>query len=221
MNIKEKNWRKNCYLFNWMCKFLIFSIFLISFISCQTLFKKVIIPDNLSAYKSGTFSGSVTVYQKKQKNYFSGEVFISKTGELRMDLSVSPGLSVFTMFLDKSDVTFLFLKTKEFYKGRNTDDIPESFFPKNWDLFSFKTVFFDRKPENGKWICTTDKQNLPQKCKNKDWLIQWKRGKTRTISFESSNFYFSFQYFSFSPEVDDQLFSVKIPKNFKRVFFLK
>ena len=204
-----------------MYKILSFFIVFISCVSCQTLFKRVVIPDDLSVYKSGTFSGSVTVYQKKKKNYFSGDVFISKNGTLRMDLSISPGLSVFTMFLDQSDFTFLFLKTKEFYKGHDTDNIPDSFFPKDWDLFSFKTVFFDRKPMNGKWTCEVDEKNLPQKCENQGWIVQWRRGKKREVSFKNSNFHFTFQYFSFSPEVDEQLFFIEIPKDFKRVFFLK
>ena len=221
MSTEEKNWRKNYYPFSWMYKVLSFLIFFVVIcVSCQTFFKKAI-PDDLSVYKKGAFSGSVTVHQKKKKHYFSGDVFISKTGVLRMDLSVSPIVPVFTMLLDRSDITFLFLKTKKFYKSHNIDNIPESLFPKGWDLFTFKTVFFDRRPADKKWICKMDKNNLPQKCTNQDWIIQWKRKNKREVLFKKSDFYFTFQYFSFSPEVDEQLFFIKVPKEFKRVFFIK
>ncbi len=69
-----------------------------SLVSCHTLFqKKKILPDNLSEYKRGSFYGIVNLHQKNQSYRFKSDVFISEDGRWRMDLSVSPGLPVFTL----------------------------------------------------------------------------------------------------------------------------
>ena len=222
MNIEEKNWRKSCFLFNWMCKLLLVFIVFISCVSCHTLFKKrAFIPNNLSSYKSGTFSGIVTIYQSKKKRQFTGDIFISKAGKLRMDLSISPGLPVFTLLLNKNNISLLSLRTKEFYDGNNINDVLPSFFPKDLKFSVFKELFFDRKPKGKQWVCEIKKENLPIKCQHQTWRILWKREKKRLLSLSNPEFEFSFQYYSFSSEADENLFDIKIPKNFKRSFLFK
>lgn len=218
MNIKGKSCRKSFCLFNWLCNCLFFFILLVGCLSCQTFFKKkVIIPSDLSAYKVGSFSGTIIIYQKEKRNYFTGDIFVSETNKLRMDLNIFHGLPIFTLLLNKKDVTFLFLRAKEFYKSRNINDVFPYFFPKDLKFSVFREVFFDRKPRDKQWICTVDKQNLPLECQNPTWTIQWKRGKRKTLFLKSTDFSFTFQYSTFSSGVNDNLFTIEIPENFKEI----
>ncbi len=218
MKIKENSWRKNCSLFRWMFRYWFFFTILLSLFSCQTLFKKKsFIPDDLSAYKSGFFSGTLSVYQKNQKNHFNGDIFISESGQLRMDLSVSPGLSVFTFLFDTKELTFLSLRKKEFYKGPVVHSGRALFFSKGLEFSVLREIFFDRRPEEKEWICKTDEKNLPLNCQNKIWTILWKRSPPRRLSFESADFKFLFQYFFFSSEVNKDMFNIEVPESFKQI----
>ena len=241
MNIKEKNWRKNFYLFNGMCKTVFFFIALFVLLSCQTLFKKKSsIPDNLSIYKSGTFTGTMIIYEKGKKHYFTGNILISKEKKaLRMDLRMVLGFPVGSFLLKEEELTVLLLQTKMFYKGQNVSGFFPVFFPKELKLSTFSEVFFDRPPKGGHWICRTNEKGLPVECheerksllakcqtdvKNPSvqcprqiWTISWQREKSRVVSFKTSQFHFIFQPSFFSSEVDEDLFFLKIPKNFQPI----
>ncbi len=192
--------------------FFLFSLFFV-FLSCQTL-KKSFIPADLSLYKAGAFSGAIKVYHKNQKNHFNGDIFISKEGFLRMDLSVFPASPAFSLLLsDAKELILLFLRKKEFYKG----SVAKSplFFSKNLEFSLFKEVFFDRPPKGKKWLCKNDEKKIPLKCQNKTLVIEWIRGKNRLLSFRDLDFEFVFHYLSFSPEVKREMFSIKVPRHFK------
>ena len=223
MKIKRKNYRKNFYLFNWLCKYLFFLILFIgTCVSCQTLFKKkIVIPNNLSSYKKGTFSGTVVVSQKENKGYFNADVLISNKNKLRMDLSIFHGIPVFTLLTENKEIIFLFLQKREFYKGHKVNNALSAFFPKDLKFSVFKEIFFDRKPEGKNWVCKVNEQNLPLRCQNLKWTIQWERKGKRGLFLKSSDFNFTFRYSSFSPEVNDSLFNIKIPENFKQILLLK
>ena len=222
MRTEGKNWRKNCCIFSRLCSCLVFFILLASVLSCQTFFKKkTVIPHDLSSYKAGGFSGTMSIVQKKKKHYFSGDIFISRENALRMDVYASLGIPVFTMLWDKNNIIVLFLRRKEFYKGHDIKAVFPDFFPENFSPSLFKEVFFDRKPTGKAWTCRTDKENLPVECRDPVWVIKWERGKKRSLSLKSTDFHFTFQYSLFSFPVDDNLFSVKISQDFKPVFLLK
>ena len=223
MKIKGKNYRKSFYLFNRLCKYLLVSFTLLTCcLSCQTfLKKKVVIPNDLSSYKAGAFSGTVIVYQKEKRNYFNGDVFISGMNKLRMDLSIFHGLSVFTLLLNKENIILFFLREQEFYKGRNINGVLPYFFSKDLKFSVFREIFFDRRPKDKEWICTIDEQNLPLECQNSTWTIQWNRGNKKILYLKTVDFGFTFQYSSFSDEVNNNLFSIEIPENFKRTSLVK
>ena len=222
MKAEEKSWRKNYFLFKWKYKLLFLCFGFLGFASCQTLFqKKTFIPSNLSEYKDGAFSGIVSIHQRNRKHRFNGDIFISEDGKLRMDLSVSPGLSVFTLLFDKEEITILFLRKREFYKGRNISLILPALFSKFPGFAVFREIFFERLPKGDKWVCKTNKKNEPVECQNPLWLVRWERGKKRLFSIGSSEFTFVFQYFSFSSGIDEKVFAIKIPENFKPISLLK
>jgi len=246
MNTEEKNWRQGFYPFKWMfkCIFLLSGvvvrwkkslefkwmfrcIFLICvplcFISCHTIHtffkKKSVIPKNLSVYKTGAFSGAFVIEQKSKKKYFSGDIFLSDTGYIRLDLSVSLGFPILALLLDdKQNMTALFLKTKEYYKGRGF--LP-GFLPPGLNFLEFQEVFFDRIPKNPDWKCAFNDKKLPIECHNSTWTISWGRGDKRTLTLKSSDFHLIFNYLSFDPEVDQSMFHLKVPDNFKAIFVLK
>ena len=138
-----------------------------------------------------------------------------------MDLNIFHGIPVFTLLLDTKWITFLFLQKQEFYKGHKENSALLAFFPKDLEFSIFKDIFFDRKPEGKNWVCKVNEQNLPVNCQNSRWTIQWERGGKRGLFLKSEGFNFAFQYFSFSPEINDDLFDIQIPKNFKRILLLK
>ncbi len=140
---------------------------------------------------------------------------------MRMDLSVPPGISVFTLLLDADDITFLFLRKRKFYKGDKNDSALLAFFPKDLKFSIFKDIFFDRKPEGKTWICKTDEQDLPFECRNSKWTIQWTRGKKRILLLKSEDFTFNFKYSSFFPEINSDLFDIQIPENFKPISLIQ
>ena len=223
MRIEKKNWRKNYSLFNWLCKFLFAFIVFVGCLSCQTLFgKKTNIPGDLSTYKSGSFSGTMMVRQKNKKRYFTVDVLVSEEDKLRMDFLISFGVPVFLFLSEKKSITLLSLQTKEFYKGRSIQKAFPSFFPVNLDFSVFREIFFDRKPEGKQWKCEMSTAgNLPIKCEYKTWVIKWEREKKRLLSLEGTEFELVFRYLSFSSEVNDTMFTFKIPENFKQVLLLK
>lgn len=179
------------------------------------------IPHDLSSYRAGGFSGAIEIFQKNKTYYFSGDIFISHTNILRMDLRASLGIPVCTILWDKDNITVLFLRKKEFYKGNNIKVVFPDFFPENFTPSLFKEVFFDRKPVGNTWSCKMDKTNLPVECQNSIWVIKWERDKKRLLSLKSADFHFTFQYSLFSFPVDDNLFAVKIPQDFKPILWLK
>ena len=223
MRIGRKNWKKNYFLFNWLCRYLLFLIICISTVSCHTLFKKKKkIPYNLNIYKTGgAFSGIFTLSTKKQKKYFTGDIFISEEGKIRLDLFVSLGVPVLTLLFDKGKVTCLFLQNKTFYAGADINELWSDFFPQSFKLSLLKDVLFDRIPIDKRWQCVQGKEGLPIQCQNQKWVIKWDRGKKRIILFQSDAIDLIFEYFSFSHEVNESLFSIEIPKHFKPVFLLK
>ena len=219
MRIKRKNYRKSFSLFNWLCKYPVFLILLVgTCVSCHTFFKrKNVVSNNLSTYKAGTFSGTVLISQRKSKHYFNADLLVSEENKMRMDLNISPGISVFTLLLGTKDITFLFLRKREFYKGDKNNDALSAFFPKNLKFSIFKDIFFDRRPEGKSWICKTDKQGLPFECRNSKWTIQWTRGGKRDLFLKTADFTFNFKYSSFSPKINGDLLDIQIPENFKRI----
>lgn len=223
MRIERENYRKSFYLFNWLCKYLFFLTLFISVnISCQTILKKKIaIPDDLSDYREGTFSGTVFISQKENQNHFNADIVISKENKLRMDLSVFPEISVFTLLLNEKDITFLLPQKKEFYKGNEEQGMLSTFFPKNLKVSVFKEIFFDRKPREKHWICKVNKQNLPVECQNASWIIKWERGGQRSLLLKSEGFNFTFRSSAFSSKVNEDLFNIKIPENFQKILLLK
>ena len=223
MRIERKNWRKNYFLFSWLCKLFLFLIVIISILSCRTLFKKRgFIPNNLSVYKTaGTFSGLFTFYDKQEKKYFTGDVLISKEGRMRIDLFASLSLPVFTFLFDKQKVTYLFLHNKKFYVSPSDNKPFFGFLPKNIKLSILKEVLFDRKPEDKRWKCEINEKKLPIKCQNEGWTIKWERKNKRLLSFHSAQRALIFEYFSFSSQVDESLFSIEIPKHFKPALLFK
>ncbi|MDE0118379.1 MAG: hypothetical protein OXM55_00015 [Bdellovibrionales bacterium] len=232
--------------------------------SCHTLFqKKKSLPDNLSEYKSGSFYGIVNLHQKNQSYRFNADIFISEKGLWRMDLSVSPGLPVFTLLyragqefapserlplkkrslqkpqnlvpakmgnslprkrgsnkinniFDTKEVIIFFLRKKEFYKGLGDEALPPplSKMP-GWDIF--KELIFERPIKKDNWTCQTNEKNQIENCRNPLWAVQWERKKKRFISIGNKEFTFTFQYLSFSPKVDEKIFNIPIPKNFKPI----
>ena len=216
MNKREKSWRKNCFPFRWMCKALCFFPAVFVLLSCHTLFKKKsFIPGDLSGYQTGFFSGSLQVYHKGRKNHFNGDIFLSEKGRLRMDLSVFPGGTAFSLLMDTKELIFLSLRKKEFYRGPPGSAVPPLFFAKKLSLSVLREIFFDRAPSGGKWRCKRDEKNLSLKCQKKTRVIQWGRGGGGFLSFRDFDFGFTFYYFSFSSEVEKEVFSIEIPKNFK------
>lgn len=223
MRIERKNWRKNYFLFSWLCKCFLFFIIIIHTVSCRTLFKKKsFIPNNLSTYKTvGTFSGLFTFYDHQEKKYFTGDILVSKEGKIRIDLFASLSLPVFTFLFDKRKVTYLFLHNKKFYVSSDNNKSSFGFLPKNIKLSILKEVLFDRKPENKRWKCEINEQKLPVECQSKEWTIKWERKEKRILSLHSAQRALIFEYFSFSPQVDKSLFSIEIPKHFKPALLFK
>lgn len=221
MRIERENYRKSFYLFNWLCKYLFFLTLFIS-VSCQTIFRKTVaIPDDLSVYKKGTFSGTVFISRKENQNHFNADIVISRENKLRMDLSVFPEISVFTLLLSEKDITFLLPQKKEFYKGNKAQGMFSAFFPKNLKVSVFKEIFFDRKPREKHWICKVNKQNLPLECQNANWIIKWNRSGQRSLLLKSEDFNFTFRSSAFSSKVNEDLFNIKIPENFQKIFLMK
>ena len=223
MRIERKNWRKNYFLFSWLCKFFLFLIVITSVLSCRTLFKKKgFIPNNLSIYESvGAFSGLFSLYDNREKKYFTGDILVSKEGRIRIDLFASLSFPVFTFLFDKRKVTYLFLQRKKFYVSSGDYNPPLGFLPKNIKLSLLKEMLFDRKPEEKGWRCEINEQKLPVKCQKEGWTVKWERKKKRLLSFHGGGRTLVFEYFSFSPQVDEHLFSIEIPKNFKPILLLK
>lgn len=169
----------------------------------------------------GTFSGLFTFYENKQKKYFTGDVLISKEGKIRMDLFVTLSLPVFTFLFDKQKMTYLFLHNKKFYVSFGDNESSFGFLPKNIKLSILKEVLFDQKPKGKKWECEMNEKKLPVKCQNRGWTIKWERKKKRLLSFHSAKRALIFEYFSFSSQVDESLFSIEIPKHFKPALLFK
>ncbi len=221
MKAEGKNWRKSCCLFSYLFKSLLFFALFTGLLSCKTFFKKKSpIPPYLDSYTTGTFSGALLIFQGKKKHYFSADIFISGKDKLRLDLSASLGIPVLTMLWHKERVTLLFLQKKEFYKGSDLKTVLPSFL-ENFEYFFFNEIFFDRKPIGKKWSCEMSQENRPVRCQYSKQVVQWKRGDRRSLTFKSPDFSFTFQYSLFSPKVDDGLFTVQIPQDFKPVFLLK
>ena len=222
MNTEEKNGSKNCKPFKWLCKGLLTVALLLVCLSCQLILKKKAhIPKSLINYKKGAFSGPVTLYQKQKKYYLYGDIFILKKNRLRMDFSLSSNVPVFTLLLNKNQLTLLFLRKKEFYKGPvSSARFQSTLFPIE-ELLSFMgDLFFDRPPQGPKWTCEKE-QGLPVLCHNQKWRVQWLRKGKRRFSIKKTDFALHFQYDFFSPEVDTTLFDMAISPHFRPVFLLK
>ena len=177
--------------------------------SCQTLFKKSSLPpSDLNLYKQGGFSGSITLQQKNKKYHFVGDLFFSPEEKGRMDLSFSYGPTFLTLFWNKKETIFLFLREKKFYKGQGSS----GFLPKNLHLSDFKEAFFHRPPKSKKWVC--DKKVLPSQCQSGEWKLNWEKQKNYVVSLKGPDFKLIFRYASFSPKIDDTLWQVAIPPDF-------
>ena len=209
--------------------------------SCQILRsvfqKKSFIPDNLSLYSQGEFSGVAKAYQKQKEHHFTVDIFISGQKNFRMDLSLGPGVPVATLLLSpkKADpkkstqkepeqLKILFFQTKKFYEGpistfSKHKDIP-SFFSK-LSMSTLQEVFFDKKPKGKNWLCEMDDKKLPLTCQDKFWTIKWQRGKKRLLSFKEKDFEFVFQYSFFSNQVEKSMFHIETPKNFRKLLLIK
>ena len=209
---------------------LFFAVFCFS--SCQLFFlNQSFIPKDLSKYKEGSFSGSVTFYQKNKKYYFQGDFFILEKDQIRVDFSAF-GRPLFTLLYQQKNITVLLLRQKEFYKGSLASFRRQSApFLTEELLGLLSDLLFDRSPVCGSpvcgsashlaYVCQKDPLGRPVSCHNKKWHIQWQRNGKRTLSLKQANFEWHFQYASFSPKVDKTLFDVTIPKDFKPVFLLK
>ena len=192
--------------------------------------KKSPIPDNLSVYKTGAFSGAVTLIRPREKpRNMDADIFVSGD-QIRVDLSLPPGLSLVSLVLKGQDLTFLLLREKQFYRGQNPKGSSSGLFPQNLDLLVLQNILFDRPPvmekakgsKAGQWTCVEDAKKLPLECQNQIWKITWKREKDRRqLWLKSVDFDFAFRYFSFSSKVEDTEFALSPPKNFKRIFLLK
>ena len=169
----------------------------------------------------GTFSGLFTFYDQSKKKYFTGDILISQKGKIRIDLFASLSLPIFTFLFDKQKVTYLFLYNKKFYMSPGDYNPPFDFLPKNIKLSILKEMLFDRKPEDKGWECEINEQKLPVECQKEEWTIKWDRKEKRLLSFHSAQGALIFEYFSFSSQVDESLFSIEIPKHFKPVLLFK
>ena len=200
----------------WLCV-------LFCFASCQTLFpKRSSIPQNLSLYKKGAFSGPITFYQKGKKHYFHGDIFISQKNKIRIDFNVGPGVPILTLILNQKHITLLLLKKKEFYKGPLSSlRIKKVFFLTEGILPLLGDLFFDRSPTHLTYVCKKTLEGLPSQCQSKKWQIQWQRKGKRLLSLKQANLEWHFQYDFFSVEVDDTLFDITIPPHFKPLTLLK
>ena len=134
-----------------------------------------------------------------------------------MDLSISPGVAIFTILFAKKEITILFLRKKEFYKGPHISPFlppPLSKMP-GWDIF--KEIFFERAVKKDNWTCKVNEKNQIKSCQSPLWVVQWERKTKRGFSIENKEFTFNFKYLSFSSKVDEKVFNLPLPKDFKPI----
>ena len=196
---------------------MVFSLVFLSLFSCSTLSKHI--PYFTDSHKNGSFSGVATLEQKSTKNHVNMEIFISGAHNLRIDVSISPWVPVFTLVETQKEMMALFFQKQEYYRGKNIKEALSFFFSVDLDSSILKEILFDRPPKGPGWKCNLAKMAQPVECKSSKWTIQWfKKGSSRRlVSLKNSQFNFTFLYTSFSSKVDASLFSLKIPKHFKKI----
>ena len=225
MRAKEKNYKKNSYLFKWTYsffyqQFLCSAVSVITLLSCQSLSPHKIqsIPKNLSLYQSAFLSGIMEVQHQNTTQNILFDIMISKAGKLRMDLTAVLNIPLMTVSITSEGLsTILFFSTQQYYRGMHPEKLAGQFFiPQlNWKLL--KDILLDRRPVQKTWVCGYNEETLPIQCSHQNVHIKWTRKTDRNLLLKTKEGQIKLHYKQFRPFSGEDIPELSIPKYFKPI----
>lgn len=175
-----------------------------------------IIPDDLTKYSEGSFSGFVVLHQLKKKTYFNADISVFKD-KLRVDLVASMGIPIMSLLIIGQNNTVIFFQTKHYYSGKKLTTVLSSIFPFSIDLSIFTDILFEKAPHNAIWQCQKNAKGKWKQCVHQNTHIKWIRKKARSLSIHGPGWSFTFHYSKFKPKARSGAFVLKIPAHFKAI----
>ena len=223
MRAREKNYKKNSYLFKWMYSVsyqcvLCSVVSTITLLSCQSLSSKKVqsIPKNLSTHQSAVLSGIMEVQHQNQMQNILFDIFISETGKLRMDLTATLNIPLMTVLMNSEGLsTILFFPSQQYYRGIHPEKLAGQFFIPQLNLKLLKDVLLDRRPVQKTWVCGYNEEKLPVQCSNKTVQIKWSRKPNRTLLLKTKDGQIKLYYKQFQSFKGKNIPDLPIPEYFK------
>jgi hypothetical protein len=200
---------------------LLFSVFILA--SCATQ------PTYNGAKQNGTWEAKSQVKDLAKNNVHQLNVdFVSvQPDALRMDVTAAMGVSLATMVLQGTHVSYALYRQKKFYEGELSDHALYPLFKINLNPRVLINICFDQPVEGEGWSCITDGQGLAESCAKagaNPIKIRWfeRKGEQKRVLIADNHFELQIVFKSYSPFDQSKVqgrkspFQLEAPKDFTK-----